>query len=206
VKTATPRLLFAAPLALLLAACGDKAANDAAPAATADKPAAAAADAPAKPKRDYPADYAINEAIPRGDIATRLRVVGEPIYLTKRDMVQLTVEVANNGKQPIVTAGDKPVSLAVNLVGPEGVDVAPGSRSFRRAKLPLIVEGTSAKVQVRVPAEDVDGIPLQLELVQEGVAWWGKYKQNPVDVGPFHRCEGENAGMCDAKNAPIRSK
>lgn len=197
-------LMLVAPLALALSGCGDTSA----PTAPVESPAEASVPAAAEPAAPtYAADHRIDSAIARTDIATRLRLVGRPVYLAEKDLVEFQVEVFNDGKTAIVSAGEAPVRLAINLAGDQGVDTAPGTRSFQRAKLPLIVPGESAVVTARAPAGPADGLTIQVELVQEGIAWWGKaYKQPTLDIGRIQRCNGAADRLCDADNLPLERR
>lgn len=153
----------------------------------------------------YPPDYKIDQKISPEDIKVKLAQVGVPVYRAKDDILMFNVEITNSGKSPLVSAGLKPVQLAINIAGPDGVDKAPGKRGVARAKLPLIVEGTKAKSsRVMVPVAPLLGMKVQAELVQEGVAWFGRaYKQPVLDLGTFQRCNGAPATLCDASGKPV---
>lgn len=198
-------LALAVPLALALAlsACSDSSE----PVMPADPPAAAQPAATEPMAVEYAADHRIDERIEKSDVNTRLSLVGVPVYLRDKDLIEFQVEVFNDGEVALVSAGSAPVRLAITLAGPEGVDRAPGTRSFHRAQLPLIAPGDSAVVTARAPAAPIDGLMVQVELVQEGIAWWGKsYGQPTLDIGRFQRCDGAASSLCDADRVPLESR
>lgn len=151
-----------------------------------------------------PGNYEIDVPIPREDIKTELAIIGEPVYRAKDDILVVNVDVANLGNSPLVSAGTRPVQLGVTLAGPDGVDKVPGKRDFIRAKLPLIIEGGRGEVQVKAPVAPLLGLKVQLELVQESVAWFGRgYKQPILDIGTFQRCNGVAGTLCDESGTPL---
>lgn len=194
-------LLIATGL-LVLTACSEPARqpNTTAP-VEGNVPAATNDPAPAP---SYPADYRIDQPIAAADIKTELALIGPPVYRAKDDMLLFDVEVTNDGKVPLVSAGKAPVRLAITLAGPDGVDTAPGTRKFARAMLPLITEGTKGQAKVKVPVEPLLGLTVRAELVQEGIAWFSRaYKQPTLDIGTFQRCNSAAATLCDASGNPI---
>ena len=203
-------LMLAVPFALVLAGCNRgepaKAPADTTAAATTATPADKPAKPAARPAREYPDDYALDTALAKKDVAARMALVGKPVYLPDEDKIEFVVNVTNTGRTAIVGKGKLPVNVAVTLAGPDGVDEAPGVRTFQRKALPLIPEGSAGKVKLRVPADKIEGLTVRLELVQEGVAWWGKWKQPTLDVGTFKRCSDPANGMCTGDGAPLAKR
>lgn len=155
-----------------------------------------------------PADPAasgeINEPLPREIVGASLSLVGEPRYRAEDDVLVFDVLIDNTGQSSLVSAGLKPIQLGISLAGPEGVDKAPGTRGFVRAKLPLIHPGQTEQVTVNVSAEAALGLQVQAELVQEGVAWFGrKYGRPTLDLGTFQRCANAAGTLCNAFGDPI---
>jgi hypothetical protein len=96
------------------------------------------------------------------------------------------------------------VRVAITLAGPEGVDKAPGVRSFARAQLPLTVPGGKGMAHAVVPADKILGLTVRAELVQEGVTWFSKgFHQPSVDIGVFQRCDGAPGTLCTAAGVPV---
>lgn len=189
---------------IFIAGCNRNPAQTEPPATVAgeDATSASAADRPVAPT--YPADYRIDQAIPAANIKTELALAGAPVYQAKDDVLLFNVEVTNSGKSPLASTGKAPVQLAIHLAGPEGVDKPPGKRLVARASLPLIVEGSSGLVKARVPAEQVLGQTIRVELFQEGVGWFGRrYNQPTLDIGTFQRCDGASGTLCDASGTPL---
>jgi hypothetical protein len=203
VSTPNAKPAVLALIAIALAGCGNKPAEapvqTATPAATTTPAAQVPAAAPA-----VPADFTLDKPIAGADIATSMSLIGAPVYRAKDDKVVFNVEVNNAGKSPLVSAGTMPVQIAVTLAGPDGVDKAPGVRNFVRTKLPLIQAASKARVQVVMPAQPMLGLTPRLELVQEGVAWFGKrWKQPTLDLGVFQRCNGAEGTLCDSAGVPV---
>lgn len=199
--------LILAGLALALAGC-----NQAdAPADTAATAQVEPAGTPADPSAGAPAPVAgagfrHDAEIPRGQIDTNLVLAVPPAYRPSDDSLLLQVEVQNRGKTPLVGQGEMPVQLAATLAGPDGVDKAPGRRDFVRVRLPLVQPGASSTVGVRIPAEEILGLAVKLELVQEHVGWFGKrYGQPVLDAGVFQRCDGGEQTLCDSGGVPVRT-
>lgn len=198
----TPALLIAA--ACLLAGCTEPPAGDVDGADRAEAGAAQAGVEPEDPAIQVGPDFELDQPIPEADIRTSLALAAPPTYQPDTDMLLLRVEVDNQGASPLVGQGEMPVQLAAILAGPEGVDTPPGRRDFIRARLPLIRAGSTGEVGVRVPAEDILGLGLQFELVQERAGWFGRrYGQPVLEVGTFTRCDGAAATLCDASGTPI---
>ena len=69
---------------------------------------------------------------------------------------------------------------------------------------PEIAAGASADVTVEVPAKDVVGNSIRLELVQEKVAWFSSFGVAPFDFGPFTSCDANGvATVCGADGKPL---
>jgi len=167
--------------------------------------------APAEPSTPTPAAEAasaapittLEAAIPAEQIATRLELVGSPRYAAGSDTLELVVRVHNDGQATLVGAGAAMVNLGAMLVGPDGPDVAPGVRDFIRAPLPVTVPGSQVEVPMSLPAAALLGLPIRLELVQEGVSWFGNYGQPSLDIGAFQRCGGAEGSLCDADGQAV---
>lgn len=148
----------------------------------------------------------IEAPIPPEHLATRIESIAPARYNPASDELLLSVRVHNDGQATLVSAGAAMVNLGAMLVGPEGPDVAPGLRDFVRAPLPVIVPADSAEIAVRLPAEQLLGLPVRLELVQEGVSWFSAYGQPSLDIGPFVRCNGQTATLCQPDGSPVAAE
>jgi hypothetical protein len=201
-------VLSASLLALLLSACDRSAPPPAPPAANAT-PAEPAPPAPptAASVAAAPVDASsIDAPIDPIQIATRIELVGEPVHVHGNDMLVLRLRVHNDGRHILVSAGTHMVHLGTMLVGPQGVDTPPGNRDFVRTRLPLLQPGSSAEVDAELPVPALLGLPLRLELVQEGVSWFGAYGEPSLDLGPYTRCAEDPIALCDPAGAPIASR
>lgn len=176
----------------LLAACGRDLPAPAEPSAPQPAPSAEAA----APLVDTAVPVGLNAPIPPEQIATRLELAGAPRYVAASDTLELLVRVHNDGQATLTSEGSAMVNLGAMLVGPEGPDVTPGVRDFIRAPLPLLAPYTQAEIPMSLPAQPLIGLPIRLELVQEGVSWFGAYGQPSLDIGPFQRCDGMEGTLC----------
>ncbi len=138
----------------------------------------------------------LDAAIPAELIATRLELAHAPRYNAAGDSLDLTVRIHNDGQATLVGQGAAMVNLGAMLVGPEGPDAPPGLRDFVRAPLPLMAPGTQAEVDISLQAEPLLGLPVRLELVQEGVNWFSAYGQPSLDIGLFQRCDATPGTLC----------
>lgn len=200
-------VLSASLLALLLTAC-DRSAPPPAPPAADATPAEPAPAAPAvAPVATATANAnSIDAPIDPIQIATRIELVGEPVHVRGNDMLVLRLRVHNDGRHLLVSAGTHMVHLGTMLVGPQGVDTAPGNRDFVRTRLPLLQPGSSAELEAELPVPALLGLPLRLELVQEGVSWFGVYGEPSLDLGPYARCADDPIALCDPAGAPVASR
>jgi hypothetical protein len=200
-------VLSASLLALLLSGCDRSAPPPAQPAAEAT-PVEPAPTAPtAAPMATATVDASsIDAPIDPIEIATRIELVGDPVHVRGNDMLVLRLRVHNDGQHVLVSAGTHMVHLGTMLVGPQGVDTAPGNRDFVRTRLPLLQPGSSAEVEAELPVPALLGLPLRFELVQEGVNWFGVYGEPSLDLGPYTRCADDAIALCDAAGAAVASR
>lgn len=197
----TPALLIAA--AFVLAGCTEPpAANDA---DTVASPAATDGDdvAPASGAQVGP-DFQLDQPITKEDARASLALASQPAYRPRDDTLVLRVDVDNQGPTALVGKGTMPVQVGVVLAGPEGADTPPGRRDFVRVPLPLVQPGSSANIGVQVPAKEILGLGVQLDIVQERVGWFGRDHGKPtLEVGTFQRCDGAEGTLCDASGTPL---
>ncbi|QIO86851.1 hypothetical protein G9274_000536 [Stenotrophomonas rhizophila] len=189
---------FAFPLILAstfaLAACSSN--ESEAPAAA--EQAAAPADAPA-------AAASQNKPLTQEEVSIAIEQVGQATYNAADDTLTVAFKVTNNGKVALPANGGQNVSAGVlqlvpdpaNPEGKRGQDIG---RAVLNGDLQV---GQSQELKASVPAALLVGNKLQVELLQEAVAWFGFNFQQPVLVlGPFARC-ADGKGLCDDKGAPI---
>lgn len=164
-----------------------------------ETPAAAEQAAPAA----APANQ--NKPLKQEEVSTAIEQVGPATYNAADDTLAVTFKVTNNGKVALPATGTQIVSVGVlqlvpdpaNPEGKRGQDIG---RALLTADLQV---GQSQQLTASVPAGLLVGNKLQVELLQEGVAWFGFNFQQPVLVlGPFARC-ADGKALCDDKGAPI---
>lgn len=178
------------------------------PPAAAPTPAPAEVPTPEPPPLPSapPAAARIDAPIDPARIATRIEMAEPPEYVRAADTLVLRVRVHNDGSHLLVSAGEKMVQLGAMLIGPQGIDSAPGKRDFVRAQLPLLQPGTNTQVQIELPVNALLELPVRLELVQEGVNWFGRYGEPSLDLGPYTRCTDDAAALCDAAGTAVASR
>ena len=203
--------LLATALILGLAACNSPTPSQTAaatdPAVEAESTGADASSAPAADADLVgAADDAtgINTPLPADAIDLRLALSGVPKYDAARDLLLFDVQVTNAGSTMVVSKGSKPVRLGLVLAGPEGVDKAPGKLNFKRVALPKVVPDAQVTVHAQAPVKPLLGLQLKVDVVQEGVAWFGrKYGKPVLDVGSFERCAQGGQTLCDSSGTPV---
>lgn len=126
---------------------------------------------------------------------------GAPVLVKDGAAIRFVVTLTNSGTVPISSQGAFPVNIGVELLASDG-KIA--KRDFVRARIPEIAAGASADVTVEVPAKDVVGNSIRLELVQEKVAWFSSFGVAPFDFGPFTSCDANGAAtVCGADGKPL---
>ncbi|WP_422505263.1 hypothetical protein [Stenotrophomonas sp. GZD-301] len=164
-----------------------------------ETPAAAEQAAPAA----APANQ--NKPLTQEEVAIAIEQVGQTTYNAAEDTVTVAFKVTNNGKVALPANGTQIVSAGVlQLVPDPATPEGKRGQDIGRALLTGDLQvGQSQEMKASVPAELLVGNKLQVELLQEGVAWFGFNFQQPVLVlGPFARC-ADGKGLCDDKGAPL---
>lgn len=101
---------------------------------------------------------------------------------------EIPVKITNNGKVELSDQTDPPVRIGVQILAAD--DGSGGVRDFARSSLPRIEPGQSRTVNVVVPVDKrLDGHRLNIELVQERVAWFSRLGQPGITVGPYALCD-----------------
>lgn len=186
---------FAFPLILAssfaLAACSS---NESETPAAAEQAAPAAAPAAEQ-----------NKPLAKEDVAVAIEQVGQPTYNAADDTLTVGFKITNNGKATLPAIGGQNVSTGLLQLLPDPAN-PDGKRGQDMGRAPLtsdLAAGQSQELKASVPAALLVGNKLQLELLQEGVAWFGFDFQQPVLVlGPFARC-ADGKALCDDKGAPV---
>lgn len=145
----------------------------------------------------------INSALPREAVAAQLTIAEPPTYGASDDTLRVSIRINNNGKVTLVSAGTAMVRLGAMLMGPHGPDQSPGNRDFVRIPLPAIAPGSTVTVESRLPAAALVNLPIRFELVQEGVNWFSVYGQEPLQIGPYKRCERNDHSLCGQDNRAL---
>ena len=173
--------LLGITLAALITGCQDRADNTAA--SPANEQAAVASATPPPVARPAPLKAA--------DVSVTLELQSPP-SMNAQNRLEIPVKITNNGKNALSTSGQG-VRLGTQIAGIDGQIGSEGTvRDFVRSEVPTIEPGQSAVVVALIPVDKrVDGRKLNLELVQEGVAWFSKLGQTGVEVGPVTICDGK---------------
>jgi len=165
-----------------------------------------AAQAPA-PTAAAPASKSVevNAPIPHKDIDLAFSTAGAPTYDPATDTVSFTVNVANNGKAAIASAGSHPVNIGVVILGADGsLQTPPAKQDFVRIRLPQGLEpGQKLDLPVKFKVAPTLGGTVIVDAVQERVAWFRGYKKPVLTLGTFVRCNGEEKTACLNDGAAI---
>lgn len=190
----TPRLTQVASILLLAAALTACSRNEN---ETAQAPATTAAPAARS--------LEVNAPIKPDDIDLAFSVVGAPSYDPASDTVSFTVNVANNGKAAIASAGSRPVNLGVVILGADGtLQTPPAKQDFLRVRLPQGLEsGQKLDLPVKFKVAPTLGGTVIVDGVQERVAWFRGYKKPVLTLGTFVRCNGDEKTACLSDGTPI---
>lgn len=131
-------------------------------------------------------------------VSVAMELEGAPQVNAATGHVEMLVKVTNNGKVALSSESKPPVNLGVQILGTDGTMAAKDAvQNFIRVPLPRVEPGQSTTVTASIPVTArINGRKLNLELVQETVAWFSKFGQPALQVGPFEvcgdrLCEGE---------------
>lgn len=143
----------------------------------------------------------MTKALTKEEVGATFIQQGAPVLVKEGASIRFVVTLTNSGTVSISSQGAFPVNIGVELLASDGKVV---KRDFVRARIPEIAAGASADVTVEVPAKDVVGNSIRLELVQEKVAWFSSFGVAPFDFGPFTSCDANGvATVCGADGKPL---
>lgn len=132
-----------------------------------------------------------------------LSLSGDPKVSADSKDIAVTVSVTNTGSAPFGTN----ISPGVNVnLGAHGIDTNGKivDQDLARGTLPHIAPGSSASATILLPIDKVLGKSAELLPVQENVAWFDKWGNKPLKVGPFEACSNAAAGkVCDSSGKPL---
>lgn len=181
------QLLIAAVVAASLAACGD-----ADPPADRAAPDAGVAAETASPASGPTIDAPLQEA----EVGATVTHVGSTSYNPANGLMTIRFNVANTGTTTLVSAGDHPVRLGVQLVRIADGATELVNMDFVRVELPAIAPGEAVEVEAQVPADLALGNGLKVLPVQEGVAWFDHFGVDALVIGPVEQCADRTIGVC----------
>lgn len=179
--------------ALVTTGCKEQTAQ---PAAGEGATAAAVAAAPA---------FSINAPITSGNIDLSYTIVSGPTYDKANDAVSYTVEVQNNGKDTLASAGTHPVNVGLAILGEDGtMATPPASLEFQRYPLPTpLATGEKLLLPISFPVAATLGGTAQVDGVQEGVAWFSSYGQPTLRLDTFTRCGDKQESLCGSNGEVV---
>ncbi|MEO8778925.1 MAG: glycosyltransferase [Rhodanobacter sp.] len=115
--------------------------------------------------------------------------------------IAVSVNLANEGKTVLSSAGNPPVNLGAHSVDANGEVII---NDLSRAHFPAIAPGASAAVTILLPVAGTLGHSAQILPLQESVAWFNQWGTKPVTVGPFNSCSNDADGkVCNADGKPL---
>lgn len=146
------------------------------------------------------------QRLTKEQVATTIEQVGSLGYNAADDTLVVSVKVTNNGTASLPHAGANPVSLGVLQMVPAASGTPTRGQELRVQFESDVAPSTNAELIAVIPAALAVGNTVQLELVQEGVAWFGyDFQQPTLILGPFARCTDGKA-LCDADGKAIAAK
>lgn len=185
-------LLLGTTLFLTLVGCGGK--TDITPAENASEAPSPQATATPTPKPVAPRPDALKADM----VSVAMELDGAPQVNAETGRLDVPVKITNNGKVALSSESKPPVNLGVQILGADGTMTAKDAvQNFIRVPLPRVEPGQSITVTASIPVTArINGHKLNLELVQETVAWFSRFGQPSVQVGPFAVC---GAKLCDGE-------
>ncbi len=149
---------------------------------------------------------ALDAPVAAENINLAYKIVTGPSYNAASDTAVFEIQVVNNGKAMLVSAGSLPVHLGVVIKGGDGtMDTAPASLDFVRIRLPTTLKpGDSLTLPVEFKVAPTIGGTVVLDAVQEQVSWFSGYGLPTLALGVFKRCHGADNTLClmDDTEAP----
>lgn len=144
----------------------------------------------------------ISGTLTADQVSVQLTLQGTPTVSADGQWVNVTVNLANNGKTTLTSTGTHPVNLGAHSADANGKVI---NLDLARAPIPNIAPGSQAAVTIQLPVSQMSGKYAQILPVQEGVAWFDTWGTKPLTVGPFANCSDNAAGkICDAAGNPLK--
>ena len=131
-------------------------------------------------------------------VSVAMAAEGAPQVNAETGRLEVAVKITNNGKVALSSESKPPVNLGVQILGADGTMTAPDAvQNFIRVPLPRVEPGQTVTVTASIPVTaSINGHKLNLELVQETVAWFSGFGQPNLQVGPFAVCGDK---LCDGE-------
>lgn len=149
----------------------------------------------------------VNGPIKPSDIDLAFSVMGAPAYDAATDTLNYTVNLTNNGKTTVASAGSHPVNIGVVILGADGtLRTPPAKQDFVRIHLPQSLEpGQKIDLPVKFRVAPTIGGTVIVDAVQERVAWFRSYNKPVLTLGNFARCNGDEKSACLSDGTAIAS-
>lgn len=149
----------------------------------------ATTEGPASPGMDFP--------LQASEVGSRVELVPSRPVQSDGNVFIARFKVTNTGSTTLVSSGTRPVRLGIQLVELESDgSIRVLNKDFVRASLPPIASQESAEIDAAVPLKMAMGYSLLVLPVQEGVAWFDHFGQEPLIVGPVRECGDGTIGLC----------
>jgi len=142
--------------------------------------------------------FSVNAPISSDAIDLSYTVVSGPTYDKANDAASYTIEVQNNGKDTLASAGTHPVNIGLAILGKDGtMNTPPAALEFQRYPLPApLAHGEKVQLPISFPVAATLGGTAQVDGVQEGVAWFSSYGQPTLRLDTFTRCGDKQESLC----------
>lgn len=134
---------------------------------------------------------------------SNLALNGEPVFIPASHIVRIPVEFSNLGSRQFSSHEYPAIRLGAQLFNAsnkiEQID-------FARADIPDLAPGSQASVNIDLKSDQIDGRHVRILAVQEGVAWFDRFGQKGIELGPFHDCLNNNKPwLCDSEQRPLQA-
>lgn len=137
-----------------------------------------------------------------GKYRAKLTLVGQPEVTADGKGILVTVNVTNDGSSEFGSSSEPHnVNLGAHSISSDGEIV---TNDLARGHLPPIPPGETEEASIVLPIEGTVGHRVELLPVQEDVAWFDRWGNKALVVGPFLHCSLAAMGeVCDASGRPL---
>ena len=144
-------------------------------------------------------------ATERVHVSLWIQRIGKPWLTNHGELLNLKVKLSNTGTEKLVSTGSNPINIGEILVNADG---SIANHDYGRNKLPKKLEaGKTITTVISIPTQQFKGNSINIQAVQEGVAWLDGVGSNVITLGPLTACPANGAmTICDANWQPLPAR